>query len=34
MGTIFELSAENAKIEDWVAEGVEFELSGDFQDGQ
>jgi len=30
MRTIFEFSAENAKIEDWVAERVEFELSADF----
>jgi Asparagine synthase len=28
--TIFELAAENAKIADWLAEGVGFELSGDF----
>jgi hypothetical protein len=34
MRTILELSAENPKIEDWLAERSEFELSGDFVNGQ
>jgi hypothetical protein len=34
MRAIFELRAENAKIKDCVAEGVEFEPSGDFVNGQ
>jgi hypothetical protein len=32
--TIFEFSAENGKIADWLAERVEFELAGDFANGQ
>jgi len=28
--SIFDFSPENAKIADWLAEGVEFELAGDF----
>jgi hypothetical protein len=32
MRSIFDFPAENAKIEDWVAERSRFELSGDFVD--
>jgi len=34
MPSIFDFSAESAKIEDWIAEQDEFELSGDFEIGQ
>jgi hypothetical protein len=32
MRTIFDSSAENAKIVDWLAERSRFELSGDFEE--